>query len=302
MVKIRKKIAENPIVGAIVLVLLYYGFFLASLLLYYYISYYIGLVFYNVPYVILVFLRFFIIFSLIGFLWIVIVPLGLQLPNEQQSIREYFENIKLKTDEHLKRNILLGLGCASLYGLTSFCGVLIVAEKFPSFDINILIGLPDPSTGVGVFIFFSMLTWGIWEEIAFRGVILTMLLKKYDPNKAIFIDGVFFGLYHSFNIFGGVDPILVFIQIIFTMLSGFLYAYMFVKTESLLPSIFYHYLHNVLFSIINKWFSGVLIPEPILVILVTRIFGEFIPVVLGFCIVKYVLATTRSSSTTFDHF
>ena len=83
-----------------------------------------------------------------------------------------------------------------------------------SFDLNILIGLPEESSGSGIFLFFSMLIWGIWEEVLFRGVILTMLLKNYGNSKAIIINSMVFGLYHCFNFLGGADPILIIIQII----------------------------------------------------------------------------------------
>ena len=175
-----------------------------------------------------------------------------------------------------------------------------MAETFPSFDFGILIELPEESTGSGVFIFVSMLTWGIWEEFIFRGVILTMLLKKYAISKAIIINGIIFGLYHCFNLLGGADPVMIIIQIISSMLGGFLYAYMFFRAENLIPSMVCHYLHNVLFSIIEQWFSNVLIPQSILVALVTRFFGGLISVIIGIFILKIGFQEKKSQTIILD--
>ena len=124
MVQIRKNLIENPIFGAIVIIILHYCFFLTSLLIYYYISYYLGLAFHDIQYITLVLLRFIIIFSLMGIFWIVIVPLGLKPPNENLAIKEYFEVIKLKRNDYIMQNIFLGLGCGSIYGFFYFFGFL----------------------------------------------------------------------------------------------------------------------------------------------------------------------------------
>jgi membrane protease YdiL (CAAX protease family) len=91
-----------------------------------------------------------------------------------------------------------------------------------------------------------MIRPGLWEEVAFRGVVIPLLSKKYKRIFTILISGVIFGLAHAFNIIpvllsGGPHFPTAF-QVIYTSLLGFSMAYMYLKTKSLLPSIIYHYL------------------------------------------------------------
>jgi membrane protease YdiL (CAAX protease family) len=60
-----------------------------------------------------------------------------------------------------------------------------------------------------------MLVPGIWEEIAFRGVILTLLLKKYSEKKSIIINGLLFGGVHFINIIQGADVVSTIIQMVY---------------------------------------------------------------------------------------
>ena len=91
-----------------------------------------------------------------------------------------------------------------------------------------------------------MIRPGLWEEVAFRGVVIPLLSKKYKRIFAIFISGIIFGLAHAFNIIGvllsGGSPAMTLIQVIYTIFIGFSMGYMYLKSKSLLPSIIYHYL------------------------------------------------------------
>lgn len=75
----------------------------------------------------------------------------------------------------------------------------------------------------------------VLEEFLFRGAITKVLLKKYSPVKAILISGLIFGIFH-------LNPA----QVVGACLSGFLFAWLYYRTGSLIPSIMIHILNNSL--------------------------------------------------------
>lgn len=95
---------------------------------------------------------------------------------------------------------------------------------------------------------FSTYTWvslivfifvGVFEELFFRGYVMeTMALRKNPKQRIYIVSALIFGLAHILNanvsILGILNIILV----------GFLFAYMFDKTESLLLPIGYHITWN----------------------------------------------------------
>lgn len=75
----------------------------------------------------------------------------------------------------------------------------------------------------------------ILEEVFFRGIILTLLIKQLPVTRAILITSVFFGIMHlgtSWN--AGLTAI------IFSIIVSFLY----ISTKSVLPCIVLHMLNN----------------------------------------------------------
>ena len=85
----------------------------------------------------------------------------------------------------------------------------------------------------------------IFEEIVFRGVILTVFLGKYSERKSIIFSSLGFGLWHLPGLLGGGDLVWTLGQVIWAFIIGLFYGYMFVKTRSLLPPMIVHYLSNV---------------------------------------------------------
>ncbi len=73
----------------------------------------------------------------------------------------------------------------------------------------------------------------ILEEMLFRGVITTELLKTYNPKKAIIISATIFGVFH-------LNPA----QILVAFLLGLLLGWLFYKTRSMIPGIVVHILNN----------------------------------------------------------
>ncbi|MGM0845117.1 MAG: CPBP family intramembrane glutamic endopeptidase [Bacillota bacterium] len=80
---------------------------------------------------------------------------------------------------------------------------------------------------------YTTLLTPIWEEILFRGILLTILLKKLKPIWAISITAILFGFIHTSEIW------------IFTLIGGFLLTYTVYKTKSLIPAIAAHSLWNL---------------------------------------------------------
>ena len=106
--------------------------------------------------------------------------------------------------------------------------VLDITNELPPQSWSILTSLPS-----------------MFEEVAFRGVLLTFFLVKYSKSKSIVFSSLAFGIIHIFNIFSGRDPVWVSGQVIWAFILGVFYGYLFIKTGSLLPVMFFHYLGNV---------------------------------------------------------
>jgi membrane protease YdiL (CAAX protease family) len=93
----------------------------------------------------------------------------------------------------------------------------------------------------------------MFEEVCFRGVFLTMLLRKHTPNYAIFYSALAFGVAHIFALFAGGDIITITGQVIWAFIFGLFYGYIFVKTGSLWPSMIIHWLSNVFQSSLTAY-------------------------------------------------
>jgi membrane protease YdiL (CAAX protease family) len=85
----------------------------------------------------------------------------------------------------------------------------------------------------------------IFEEVAFRGVLLTFFLLRYSKRKSIVFSSFGFAIIHIFNLLSGRDPIWVAGQVIWAFILGLFYGYLFIKTGSLLPVMIVHYLGNL---------------------------------------------------------
>lgn len=75
----------------------------------------------------------------------------------------------------------------------------------------------------------------ILEELLFRGAITRVLLKKYNPRKAIILSALVFGIFH-------INPA----QVVVATLIGLLLGWIYYKTASLIPCILIHIINNSL--------------------------------------------------------
>ena len=177
-------------------------------------------------------------FTLSGILWILLLPIALYYMKGTSS-RDFVYSIRLHTNKMASRNILLGI----IVSFSFFICVVFTAILLGVYTSNFsLLVSPDYENGLGWFIFIFALIPGIWEEIAFRGIILTFLLSKYSVRKALIFDGLLFALFHIFNyLILGQDLLSVLLQSIAAIFVGVTLAYLTIKTGSILPAIIIHY-------------------------------------------------------------
>ncbi|MFX0082126.1 MAG: CPBP family intramembrane glutamic endopeptidase [Candidatus Hodarchaeota archaeon] len=240
----------------------------------------ISLVITNFPFLVQLFLIFFLDFGFFALLWLVTVPLGLKLPNKE-SFKDFSRTIGLSRFKPLTRNLLLA--CGSL--LILIFSNAIFASLFGTWvvDPEPVFNNPSIYSGLGWFVFIYMLIPGIWEEISFRGVILNLQLKKYSQVNAVIINGILFGLFHYINLLGNPDLYLISMQVIYASCLGIAFGYMYVKTKSLIPCMVTHYLIDAvgqlflrgLFSNIGSltiyFIFGIGIVPMILIIILTKL-------------------------------
>ena len=124
--------------------------------------------------------------------------------------------------------------------------LLISVNLFNGFNINNTISEI-------IFYILSMILVGFLEEIIFRGS-LFKILEKDNQKLAIIITSITFGVGHIINLLNGAELIPTLIQICYCISTGYLFAIIIVKSNSLWPCIITHSLVNALsiFSIENN--------------------------------------------------
>jgi len=193
-------------------------------------------------------------FSLLTLLLFVITPYGLKLPHGKATFKEYAYSIGFTRSKPVGRNVLLGILSFLLYALSTWGFANLLGTYI--FDPNVLFGYPT-IYNLGWALFYIMLQPGILEEVAFRGVILNLQLKKYSKLTSVIVNGILFGLFHFVNLLFGVPLDYVIFQVFYASCIGVALAYIYVKTESLLPCIILHYLYNSFGQLfVNSLFSN----------------------------------------------
>lgn len=114
---------------------------------------------------------------------------------KKKFIPDYLEDIRLSHPQPIFHVLVLGFSCYLIMMLSQLTGSLIYGQY--SFDISR--ELPPNSWNLLVSI-----NAGVFEEILMRGVILTLLLKKYSKNKSIIMSAVIFGSIHISNFLNAV--------------------------------------------------------------------------------------------------
>jgi membrane protease YdiL (CAAX protease family) len=180
----------------------------------------------------------------------ILVPFVLRLPKGKRTFRQYLDDIGLTRMQPFVRLVLLALSCYAILALSQVAASF-VYRLFEGLPINrsfvrqvfdLSRDLPPHSSSLLISI------PSIFEEAAFRGIVLTVFLNKYSERKSIVFSSLGFGLIHALNLLNGADFVWVMGQIVWAFIIGLFYGYVFVKTRSLLPPMIVHYLGNVFIS------------------------------------------------------
>ena len=181
---------------------------------------------------------------------LVVVPFVLRLPKGKRAFRQYLDDIGLTRVQPFFRILLLTLSCYLILALSQVAASFVyrLFEGLPvtwsfvqqAFDLSSVLPSSSPS------LYISLPS--IFEEMAFRGIVLTVFLSRYSERKAILFSSLGFGLMHLLNLTNGRELVWVMGQVVWTFTIGLFYGYVFVRARSLLPPMIVHYLSNVFVS------------------------------------------------------
>ena len=141
----------------------------------------------------------------------------------------------------------------------------------------------------------------MFEELIFRGAIFYILIKRIGAAYSILISSVAFGIYHwfSFEVIGNIGQM---IQVfLITGIIGVLYAYGFVRTNSLYAVIGMHFGWNFTQGFIFSSGSigdGILVlqkPVPVVTVSWFIYFLIFLFPMLSFGVINFLLLRYRIS-------
>ena len=188
----------------------------------------------------------------------ILVPFLLRLPKGKTTYKDYLADIGLSNIQPFFRLALLGLSCSLILALSQAAGTIVfrlfegnsLTWRFIRQVFNISGDLPPQSAG--------LLTSfpSIFEEMAFRGIVLTTFLNKYSERKAIIFSSLGFGLMHILNLAMGRELVWVLGQIVWAFLIGLFYGYVFHRTRSLLPPMIVHYLGNAFIGSLTAYLQA----------------------------------------------
>lgn len=97
--------------------------------------------------------------------------------------------------------------------------------------------------------FFYHVRSALTEDLIFRGAILYILISRLGAKWAILISALCFGVYHVFSYGmtgGGIIPILYVVLV--TGFVGYVWAYTFYKTKSIMMALGFHLGYNFLMA------------------------------------------------------
>lgn len=97
--------------------------------------------------------------------------------------------------------------------------------------------------------FIYHLRSALTEDLVFRGAILYILIKRIGAAKAIVISAAIFGAYHWFS-YGILHERWILLAYVFvvTGFTGYVWAYTFYKTKSMMLGLGFHVAYNLIMS------------------------------------------------------
>ena len=125
-----------------------------------------------------------------------------------------------------------------------------------------------------IFFIISMICVGFLEEIIFRGFLFQMMSKD-SLHQAILVTSLTFGIGHVLNLLNGAEFIPTIIQIIYAVSTGYMFAIILVKGNSLWPCIITHSVVNAL-SIFNIDNTVSLYIAPIILTIIPILYSVYL--------------------------
>ena len=187
------------------------------------------------------------LFTVGGILAYLIVPFLLGIPNGRRTFGGYLDDIGLTRVRPLAPLLLLTVSCDLVLIVCQGTGSLVyrvteggpLTREFVGHVFDLSLALPPRSM-----LLFTQFFSG-FEEVAFRGVFLTMLLATLPARRAIFCSAAVFGALHLGSLLAGQPLVPTLGQVVWASSFGVFYGYLFVKSGSLLPPMIVHWLSNV---------------------------------------------------------
>lgn len=140
------------------------------------------------------------------------------------------------------------------------------------------------------------------EDLVFRGALLYILIQRAGAKKALLLSAIFFGIYHVFSygmVGSGIIPIL-YVTLV-TGLTGYIWAYLFYKTKSIMMPLGFHIGYNMTMSLFfqNQPYGELLFTEISRTDLsewngfLVLLFKGFFPSIVTLILIKVALVTNR---------
>ena len=240
--KFRKKLLDNPFNTSFILISLFLVLYIAS--------FRNNLRFFISSEILFLLLRFIILMIIYALYSIFFLHFVMYLPDGKQSFSEFLKTVKLIKSGLKIKEIFLGLLIGIIVLIGAFFTSFIFDELEYSIDFNLILGSPN-YPNFGYFNFLHHIIPALWEELIFRGIIITLLLKKFSTKTVIILDGVIFGIFHLANL-SPETGILILGQVIYNTGFGISLAYLYLKNSNLIPCIIAHYVNNIISVIMTS--------------------------------------------------
>ncbi len=189
---------------------------------------------------------------------LVFAPYVLGLPEGRKPLGKYLDDIRLTNMRQFWRLVFLAVSCYIILMLCQALGSIVyrlsegegLAFGFIRSVFDLSRDLPPRS--MSLLVSFP----SIFEEVVFRGVLLSYMLTRFPAKRAIAFSSAGFAILHALNILDGGNPVWVTGQVAWAFAFGLFYGYLFIKTGSLLPNMIVHYLGNVFVGTLNHYLQS----------------------------------------------
>ncbi len=137
------------------------------------------------------------------------------------------------------------------------------------------------TTGQIMWFLGESLAIGLFEELAFRGVVLLLLTEKRHATRGELFRGIIlssaaFALVHLTNLFLGADPGAVFLQLGYSFLIGAMCSVVLFKTANIWLCVLLHALYDVGGNMVGKIAAGRMWDTP--TVIITAVLGVAVAV------------------------